>query len=406
MSIAKFYFIIVCAFLLVCFVMNKSISAYLDQRYHIYFFPQGEVLNEANGFLMKLEQIKEVLFNSQESLNDGTLEGNFTRNLNENLGENLAVNLSVNSGNLKSNLGENLGENSAVNLSENSNPNSANLAVNSPNLNSTQNPNLAVNLAANSTQNLNQNPANLATNSTLNSNENLNPNPANSPQISPLNAKEIIKKLDVKNGEEFLLIGDSMMQGVAVALVKDLKKLGIKSTNLSRQNTGLSYKSYFNWAKAIENSLANNANIKYLAVLLGANDPWDLKEKGKFYSFKSDEWREIYATRVDEIMQIAQNYGVRVFWYEVPPVRRELLNEKIQVLNEIYKNEALGNGEIFISTADAMSGGVAYSSYIKDENNKSVKVRADDGVHFNPRGAKIMSSLLLRHLKQLENGAE
>lgn len=395
MSIAKFYFIIVCAFLLVCFVMNKSISAYLDQRYHIYFFPQGEVLNEANGFLMKLEQIKEVLFNSQESLNDETLEGNFTRNLNGNLGENLAVNLSVNSGNLKSNLGENLGENSnqnlAVNLSENSNPNSANLAVNSPNLNSAQNPNSAVN-------------------STLNSNENLNPNSANSaansPQISPLNAKEIIKKLDVKNGEEFLLIGDSMMQGVAVALVKDLKKLGIKSTNLSRQNTGLSYKSYFNWAKAIENSLANNANIKYLAVLLGANDPWDLKEKGKFYSFKSDEWREIYATRVDEIMQIAQNYGVRVFWYEVPPVRRELLNEKIQVLNEIYKNEALGNGEIFISTADAMSGGVAYSSYIKDENNKSVKVRADDGVHFNPRGAKIMSSLLLRHLKQLENGAE
>lgn len=395
MSIAKFYFIIVCAFLLVCFVMNKSISAYLDQRYHIYFFPQGEVLNEANGFLMKLEQIKEVLFNSQESLNNGTLEGNFTRNLNENL----AVNLSVNSGNLKSNLGENLGENSnqnlAVNLNENSNPNSANLAVNSPNLNSAQNPNLAVNSAANST---------------LNSNENPNPNPANSavtsPQISPLNAKEIIKKLDVKNGEEFLLIGDSMMQGVAVALVKDLKKLGIKSTNLSRQNTGLSYKSYFNWAKAIENSLANNANIKYLAVLLGANDPWDLKEKGKFYSFKSDEWREIYATRVDEIMQIAQNYGVRVFWYEVPPVRRELLNEKIQVLNEIYKNEALGNGEIFISTADAMSGGVAYSSYIKDENNKSVKVRADDGVHFNPRGAKIMSSLLLRHLKQLENEVE
>lgn len=365
---ARFFFVIFSAFLLVCFVMNKSISRYLEQRYHIYFFPQSEILDEANAFFVKLEKIKNVLF--EEDLPN--LDGNFSLNLSTQSSnpQNLTPNLNPKN----ASLGEiSRDEISWQDLNANLKPQSQNLALN---LNS-QSPNPSLNLNANSSE-----------------------NPQN---FQSLNAQEIIKKLDIKEGEEFLLMGDSMMQGVATALVKDLKNLGIKSTNLSKQNTGLSYKNYFNWAEAIQFSLENNANIKYLAVLLGANDPWDLKEKGKFYSFKSEEWREIYAKRVDEIMQIAKNFGVRVLWYEIPPVRREILNEKIQILNEIYKNEIAANGEIFIFTSGAM-GGVAYSSYIKDENNRSLKVRADDGVHFNPRGAKIMSNLLLKHIeKKAEN---
>ena len=47
-----------------------------------------------------------------------------------------------------------------------------------------------------------------------------------------------------------------------------------------------------------------------------------------------------------------------------------------------------------------MDGG--YSSYIKGENNKSIKVRADDGVHFSPSGASLMSRLLLEKLDTSE----
>lgn len=310
MSVAKFFFIIATSFALIVFVMNKSISSYLQQRYHFDFFPQSEILDEANSFKNKLEQIKIVLMSDEFSANYELLKK-------------------------------------------------------------------------------------------LTEDKPFVPEPTynEAPQINILPPLQETK-LQIKPDEEFLLIGDSLMQGVALALIKDLKKLGIKSTNLSKQNTGLTYKSYYNWAKAVQLSFESNEKIKYLVVLLGANDPWDISIRGKNYHFNSDEWRQLYTQRVDELMQIAKEYGVKILWYEIPPVKKDSLNTKIQVLNEIFKQESLKNGEIFINTAQPLSGGSEYSSYIKNENNASVKVRADDGIHFNPRGARIMSHLLLEHLSK------
>lgn len=353
MSRAKFFFVIVTAFLLVAFVMNKSISSYLQQRYHIDFFPQSEIFNEANAFKNKLEQIKLVLIDDELSINYELLKKQADNNK--------------------------------------STPAPTHRA---PQIHTPQN----------------QPPQNYA--------------PQNAPQTQPaqpnapqrqhnlyddeygdeamrppkIQSVQTLQKLDIKANEEFLLIGDSLMQGVALALSKDLKRLGIKSTNLSKQNTGLAYKSYFDWAKAVELSFENNDKIKYLVVLLGANDPWDITIRGKTYRFSSEEWKELYTQRVDELIQIAKEYGVKILWYEIPPVKRDALNAKIQVLNEIYKQENDKNSEIFIDTAEALSGGERYSSYIKNENNASVKVRADDGIHFNLKGAKIMSNLLLERL--------
>lgn len=325
MSIAKYFFIIISAFALVVFVMNKSISSYLEQRYHFHFFPQNDVLNEANSFKVKLEQIKVVLTNDHFIANYEILKS-------------------------------------------------------MPDNNRTMKPRTPPQQQI------------------FYGDEEEQEHNATQVQIIQKPKVERIQKLDIKEDEEFLLIGDSLMQGVALALIKDLKKLGIKSTNLSKQNTGLSYKSYFDWAKATQVAFMSNANIKYIVVLLGANDPWDIKSEGKFHGFNTNEWTRIYTQRVDELIQIAKEYDVKVLWYEVPPVKRDILNTKIQVLNKIYKQENLRNNEIFINTSKALSEDEKYSSYIRDENNKSVKVRADDGIHFNIKGAKIMSDLLLQHL--------
>ncbi|ECP7275276.1 DUF459 domain-containing protein [Campylobacter jejuni] len=212
-------------------------------------------------------------------------------------------------------------------------------------------------------------------------------------------------KLELQKGDEFLFIGDSLMQGVAIALNKDLRNLNLKATDLSKQNTGLSYKSYFDWSKATNEAFVKNSNIKYLVVLLGANDPWDIKKGGNYHRFGSPSWIDIYTNRVDEIIKIAKKHKVKVFWFEIPPVKKEDLNKKIQVLNKIYSDEILKNKEIFINTKLFFSVNDEYSAYIKDENNKSVKVRTDDGIHFTPSGAKEMSKLLLEHIKLKEENA-
>ncbi|ARE80906.1 SGNH/GDSL hydrolase family protein [Campylobacter helveticus] len=325
MQIVKFLFILVIVFVLVVLVMNKSISSYLEQKYHIIFYPQNDILNEANALKIKLEQVRMILSNENPNLASFEVEEKE----------------------------ENLSIKEEQNLS---------LALSKPAVEEKIEPEANISFIDNT-------------------------------------------KLEVDSGEQFLLIGDSLMQGVAVALNKDLKNLGLKVVDLSKQNTGLSYKSYFDWAKETTKTLQNNKNIKYLVVLLGANDPWDIKREGIYHRFNSKSWLEIYTQRVDEILKIAEKYNAKVLWYEIPPVKKEDLNKKVSVLNQIYSQEILKNKGIFINTKLFFSKNDAYSAYIKDENNKSIKVRSDDGVHFTPSGAREMSKLLLEYIRLKDNNA-
>ncbi|EPO0418177.1 SGNH/GDSL hydrolase family protein [Campylobacter upsaliensis] len=321
MQVIKFLFILIVVFVLVVLVMNKSISSYLEQKYHIIFYPQNDILNEANALKVKLEQVRMILSNESISTE---FEAEKEENLNVKEEQNLSLAL--------------------------------------------EKPETIVEPEAN---------------------------------ISFIDNT----KLEISLSEEFLLIGDSLMQGVAVALNKDLKNLGLKVVDLSKQNTGLSYKSYFDWAKETTKTLQNNKKIKYLVVLLGANDPWDIKKGGIYHRFNSKSWLEIYTQRVDEILKIAAKYNAKVLWYEIPPVKKDDLNKKLSILNQIYNQEILKNKGIFINTKLFFSKNDAYSAYIKDENNKSIKVRSDDGVHFTPSGAKEMSKLLLEYIKLKDNNA-
>ncbi|EJF0769769.1 DUF459 domain-containing protein [Campylobacter upsaliensis] len=321
MQVIKFLFILIVVFVLVVLVMNKSISSYLEQKYHIIFYPQNDILNEANALKVKLEQVRMILSNESISTE---FEAEKEENLNVKEEQNLSLAL--------------------------------------------EKPEAIVEPEAN---------------------------------ISFIDNT----KLEISLSEEFLLIGDSLMQGVAVALNKDLKNLGLKVVDLSKQNTGLSYKSYFDWAKETTKTLQNNKKIKYLVVLLGANDPWDIKKGGIYHRFNSKSWLEIYTQRVDEILKIAAKYNAKVLWYEIPPVKKDDLNKKLSILNQIYSQEILKNKGIFINTKLFFSKNDAYSAYIKDENNKSIKVRSDDGVHFTPSGAKKMSKLLLEYIKLKDNNA-
>ena len=321
MQVIKFFFILIVVFVLVVLVMNKSISSYLEQKYHIIFYPQNDILNEANALKVKLEQVRMILSNESISTE---FEAEKEENLNVKEEQNLSLAL--------------------------------------------EKPEVIIQPEAN---------------------------------VSFIDNT----KLEISTNEEFLLIGDSLMQGVAVALNKDLKNLGLKVVDLSKQNTGLSYKSYFDWAKETTKTLQNNKKIKYLVVLLGANDPWDIKKGGIYHRFNSKSWLEIYTQRVDEILKIAAKYNAKVLWYEIPPVKKDDLNKKLSILNQIYSQEILKNKGIFINTKLFFSKNDAYSAYIKDENNKSIKVRSDDGVHFTPSGAKEMSKLLLEYIKLKDNNA-
>ncbi|WP_395941646.1 GDSL-type esterase/lipase family protein [Campylobacter coli] len=325
MKMIKFFFILIIVFVLVCLVMNQSIFSYIEQKYHFTFYPKNDILQEANGFKNKLEQIRAILSNEP---------------LPQNIEENIMVQEDMDELNASNDF---IDKNTTIEDIQQTEDENVSFIDNT--------------------------------------------------------------KLEVHKGDEFLFIGDSLMQGVAIALNRDLIDLGLKANDLSKQNTGLSYKSYFDWAKATKEAFAKNPNIKYLVVLLGANDPWDIKKGGVYHRFGSDSWIDIYTCRVNEIINIAKQHHAKILWFEIPPVKKNELNEKIQILNKIYSEEILKNKQIFINTKLFFSVNDEFSTYIKNENNKSIKMRTDDGIHFTSNGAKEMSKLLLQHITIKEENA-
>lgn len=325
MKIIRFFFILIIVFILVCLVMNQSIFSYIEQKYHFAFYPKNDILQEANGFKNKLEQIRAILSNEP---------------LPQNIEENIMVQEDMDELNASNDF---IDKNTTIEDIQQTEDENVSFIDNT--------------------------------------------------------------KLEVHKGDEFLFIGDSLMQGVAIALNRDLIVLGLKANDLSKQNTGLSYKSYFDWAKATKEAFAKNPNIKYLVVLLGANDPWDIKKGGIYHRFGSDSWIDIYTYRVNEIINIAKQHHAKILWFEIPPVKKNELNEKIQILNKIYSEEILKNKQIFINTKLFFSVNDEFSTYIKNENNKSIKMRTDDGIHFTSNGAKEMSKLLLQHITIKEENA-
>ncbi|MCE7146298.1 GDSL-type esterase/lipase family protein [Campylobacter coli] len=325
MKIIRFFFILIIVFILVCLVMNQSIFSYIEQKYHFAFYPKNDILQEANGFKNKLEQIRAILSNEP---------------LPQNIEENIMIQEDMDELNASNDF---IDKNTTIEDIQQTEDENVSFIDNT--------------------------------------------------------------KLEVHKGDEFLFIGDSLMQGVAIALNRDLIDLGLKANDLSKQNTGLSYKSYFDWAKATKEAFAKNPNIKYLVVLLGANDPWDIKKGGIYHRFGSDSWIDIYTYRVNEIINIAKQHHAKILWFEIPPVKKNELNEKIQILNKIYSEEILKNKQIFINTKLFFSVNDEFSTYIKNENNKSIKMRTDDGIHFTSNGAKEMSKLLLQHITIKEENA-
>lgn len=202
-------------------------------------------------------------------------------------------------------------------------------------------------------------------------------------------------------GDEVFFAGDSLMQGIVPFASRALmQRWGVKSVNLSKQSTGLCYPKYFDWPGTVEATLEANPRIRLLAVMLGPNDAWDMPDPegaGKPYlHFGSEKWTQHYRERVRAILGSARKRGVAVAWLGVPAMKKPELDAKMQRLNEILKEE-MGEGALWLPTRALLSpetGAYADSAAV---DGKLERLRTKDGIHFTPKGQRMLSDLLLSH---------
>lgn len=224
-------------------------------------------------------------------------------------------------------------------------------------------------------------------------------------QITPATTQPStpLTHISLSAGQKVLFAGDSMMQGVAPWVMRKLKSdYQIDSTDLSKQSTGLSYSSFFDWPATIEKTLAEQSNIKALIIYLGANDPWAVpnpaNKAAKYIDFATDEWVVLYHQKMQRILDNAKSHGVQVIWITPPTMKKPKLNEQMKVLTEIMHKGIDKTQVVVIDSKPLLSPSDDYTDSIII-GEKTVKVRTADGIHFTTDGQKHLANHILMHIQ-------
>ena len=135
-------------------------------------------------------------------------------------------------------------------------------------------------------------------------------------------------------------------------------------------------------------------------MFLGPNDPWDFPDpeepRGKFLRFRSAAWEKVYRERISRILTAAEQHQARVIWLGLPYMRQPQFDQQMSYLDEVMRSETAGRA-LFLPTRDLLSSIGAYSDDMP-LGGRAVTVRARDGVHFSPRGQRILAQAIQQQI--------
>lgn len=204
---------------------------------------------------------------------------------------------------------------------------------------------------------------------------------------------DVVKQNLSMGPQHVLFAGDSMMQGLAPLVMRELKKRypDWTSYDLSRQNTGLTVKRYFDWPDTIVQEI-KTAHLAptVVVIFLGPNDPWDIYEPGLHLKFPSKAWANRYAQRVDVILQAAKANGVYVLWVGLPAMKDARLQTGARLQNAIFSQRASLLKTDYLTIEPLI--GCACAPY------QQTRFRASDGIHFSGAGLHVIKDAVLARL--------
>lgn len=206
---------------------------------------------------------------------------------------------------------------------------------------------------------------------------------------------------EVFNPAGVLLLGDSMMlEGLGPQLQRELKKHeGLDVNRDGRYGTGLTRLDAFDWLSYFDQVMAKY-HPDLIIITLGANDAQDiLNPEGpqKRIRVGGEQWNAIYAERVKLILGKAERRNVQVFWIGLPIIGREQLGKWYANINAITAEvcEGASNCRFWDSWLSVADGQGRYAAFIRNDEGKSVRIRAKDAIHLTEDGGRIMAGKFL-----------
>jgi hypothetical protein len=216
----------------------------------------------------------------------------------------------------------------------------------------------------------------------------LHPAPAAPATAAAVAAPPASNVLHISAGRPVVIgvFGDSLGDGLWAGLYHQLRDgKNYEVVRFSRAATGLARYDYVNVQEQAALQLANR-RIDIAVVMVGANDEQGIIQNHQVYGFDTAPWRQVYAGRIDALVNLFRSHGAAVYWVGLPKMRREGFDQKSRVLNAIYAGRAQVLSVPFIPTVPVtVDGQGGYDDYLEDGGRPRL-MRAKDGVHMTMAG--------------------
>jgi hypothetical protein len=170
--------------------------------------------------------------------------------------------------------------------------------------------------------------------------------------------------------------------------------------------SGLERPDVFNWFTHVRDVMEED-KPRAVVLMFGGNDDHNLMtgipEGREVGTFGSPSWRAEYRRRVAAVMDTVTRNGAYLVWIGLPITRDSDQTLRFDVINSIVQTEAAKRkGRVsYLDTYFFFAGeDGGYAQYVEDSTGKLVKMRADDGVHFERPAGDLIAQKVLDQLEQ------
>lgn len=132
-----------------------------------------------------------------------------------------------------------------------------------------------------------------------------------------------------------------------------------------------------------------------------APEPVRGKRANGVLEFRSEQWAQVYARRVDETIAALKSKGVPVFWVGLPSIRGPKSTADMVYLNDIYRARAEKAGAIYIDVWDGfVDENGKFTTFGPDYEGQNRRLRSGDGVFFTKYGARKLAHYVEREIRR------
>lgn len=201
-----------------------------------------------------------------------------------------------------------------------------------------------------------------------------------------------------------LIVGDSLALGLSTSFEQALKEYNenIAFARVGKVSSGLAIPHLFDWEKKVQ-VLIEKYKPDLIVVLMGINDANNnIRVDDRKAILGTAAWPDAYQERVKRFIDIIAERNVPIYWVGLPVVRDEAMTQRIEIANSAARKACDAFAEChFINTWNILTDDKGnYTNYKKDDQGYTIRIRAQDGVHFSREGGDLLSRHILDFISQ------